>query len=324
MRIAIVTNIVKAVTGIPMFNRDLSKIFSEKGHEVVIFGKELLPVKLDRDFEILVGEHFNKINKRKDFDVVLCNGEMGLAVDHPRAINVFHGNYYGYANSVKHLVPEEVTKWRLERAEMQKASARGKYVVSVSNFATSGLNDSGIKVDKIINSSVNPSKFFYEEEPISNYSLFLSRNTYYEKGFDILKKLAKKGIRIKLFSDGEIDSPNVQNMGFIENGNLRTEYNRSQVLLFPSRFEGGSLVTLEAIACGCPLITTPVGYGYDIKETLPEFVAGGAEDIKGFTERYKLIKEDRKKYSKRALDYFWANHNPETFKKEWVDLIEGI
>lgn len=324
MKIAIVTNIVEAVTGVPVFNRDLSKFFSERGHEVSIFGKELLPVELDRDFEVPVGEYFNKINKRKNFDVVICNGEMGLVVNHPRAINVFHGNYYGYANSVKHLVPEEVTKWRFERAEMQKVSARGKYVVSVSNFATLGLNDSGIKVDKIINSSVNPSKFFYEEEPISNHFIFLSRNTHYEKGFDTLKKLAKEGIKIKLFSDGEIDSPNVQNLGFVENENLRTEYNKSQALLFPSRFEGGSLVTLEAIACGCPLITTPVGYGYDMREILPEFVTSGAEDIKGFIERYNLIKEDRKKYSKKSLDYFWTNHNPEIFKKEWVELVESI
>lgn len=324
MKIAIVTNIIEAITGVPMFNRDLSRFFAEKSHQVSIFGKESLHIKLDKDFEMKVGEYFNEKNKKEKFDVVICNGEMGCAVEHPRAINVFHGNYYGYAMSVRGLVPEGVTQWRLERSEMQKKSANGKYVVAVSNFAVKGLNDSGINVDKIINNSVNPSKFFYRESLISDYVISLSRNTYYEKGFDTLEKLANRGIKIKLFSDGKIDSLNVNNVGFADNGDLLDEYNKSQALLFPSRFEGGSLVSLEAMACGCPLITTPVGYGYDMKEVIPEFVADNAGDIEGFIERYRLIKDNREKYSKQALDYFWENHNPEKFKKEWVDLIEGI
>lgn len=324
MKIAIVTNIVKAVTGVPMFNRDLSGFFTERGHEVSIFGKESLSAELNKDFEVPVGEYFNEANKKENFDIVICNGEMGYAVKHPKAINVFHGNYLGYAMSVKGIVPEEVTNWRLERAEMQKTSADGKYVVAVSNFAVKGLENTGIKVNQVINNSVDSSKFFYKKLPISDYVIFLSRNTYFEKGFDTLEKLAGKGIKIKLFSDGRIDSPNVQNVGFKENGNLLTEYNKSQALLFPSRFEGGSLVTLEAMACGCPLITSPVGYGYDIKERIPEFVTESAEDVEGFLEKYHLIKDNRLKYSKQALNYFFEFHNPERFKEEWVSLVEGI
>jgi glycosyltransferase involved in cell wall biosynthesis len=51
-----------------------------------------------------------------------------------------------------------------------------------------------------------------------------------------------------------------------DDATLRQRYSASTALLYPSRYEGFGLPPLEAMACGCPSVTTAVG-------AIPEFAA---------------------------------------------------
>ncbi len=321
MKIAIVTNKKSGIGGVEIFNKGIYALFNNLNHKVDIISRELLPNPQEENIEEKVGNYFNKINKTKNFDVVICNGEFGYSVKHPRAINVFHGNYYGYAKSVEELVEASITSARLKKAQMQKTSAQEKYVVAVSDYCSMQLQDFGININKVIPLSVDTNVFYPKKTAVKDYALAISRGRYYEKGFDVLKRLSDKGIKIKLFSDIKINSPNIENNDFIENKDLRKEYNLANIFLNPTRFEGGGLTTLEAMACGCPVLTTPTGYGFDIKKEINNFVADSFDEF--FVKAF-LVSNEREKYSKEALNYFKQFHNPEDFKKIWISLIKEI
>jgi len=323
MRIAIVSNTTSFTGGgVESFTRDITNILRGRDHKVDVIGKESLPEdSLRENLEEEVGEYFNLLNAEIKYDVVLCNGEFGYAVEHPKAINVFHGNYFTYAKAVENYVDNKITQDRLSKVKKQVLSSLGKQVITVSEFNEMELEKLGISVDAVINHSVNPDIFFPQDIEVLDHCLALSRGMYFEKGFDILKDLADTGIKIRLYSDKTIDSQNMENMGFRNDEDFCREYNQASLLLNPTRFEGGGLTTLEAMACGCPVITTPTGYGYDIKAEIPNFVA---ENVSEFLAKYILVTNERKKHSQQALEYFNEFHNPQRFRSEWISLIEGL
>jgi glycosyltransferase involved in cell wall biosynthesis len=86
----------------------------------------------------------------------------------------------------------------------------------------------------------------------------------YRKGFDIsvnvlfaLKKEIENG-SLAVWAVGEmIDAPfKIHHFGFVLPETLRKILSCADVLLYPSRHEGLPLFVLEAMACGCPVVTT--------------------------------------------------------------------
>ena len=78
-----------------------------------------------------------------------------------------------------------------------------------------------------------------------------------------------------------------------DDATLRRRYSTSAALLYPSRYEGFGLPPLEAMACGCPSVTTAVG-------AIPEYAADRRDallvpvgDVGAMVDRLEEILRDR-------------------------------
>lgn len=110
----------------------------------------------------------------------------------------------------------------------------------------------------------------------------------------------------------EIESPQFIKLGFVSEDELVMLYNTADLLIMPSFYEGFGLPVLEAMSCGCPVITTKEG-------SLPE-VAGSAayyvnpysidsiaEGINNLVSDKQLLDEFRKRGVKQSKKFTTQN-----------------
>lgn len=111
----------------------------------------------------------------------------------------------------------------------------------------------------------------------------------------------------------------IHQLGFVSTEHLALLYNLASVFVFPSFYEGFGLPVLEAMSCGCPVITTKEG-------SLPEVCGEAAyfvdpSSIEKISEAIKTVFFDQKiktDLSKRGLErskeFSWEKTAKETVK----------
>ncbi len=110
----------------------------------------------------------------------------------------------------------------------------------------------------------------------------------------------------------QVDPATVFIPGFVEFGDMPAIYTMARALVFPSRYESFGLPIVEAMACGCPVITSTTS-------ACPE-VAGGAailvdpDDVAGMAAAMQrvsfddaLVEELRGRGIRRAASFSWAD-----------------
>ena len=119
------------------------------------------------------------------------------------------------------------------------------------------------------------------------------------------------------------EDKNIIRLGFVESIDLVSIYNIATVFVMPSLYEGFGLPILEAMSCGCPVVTTKEGSLKEVAGDAAYFVDGyNLEKIaKGIQEVFNdknLQDELKKKGFENIKKYSWketADKTTESYKK---------
>lgn len=151
-------------------------------------------------------------------------------------------------------------------------------VISVSQPLAETLRERFDADVSVVENGVDTSTFFHDPDveivALKEHRkalLVLSRHDR-RKGFDIAQKIIehigkKYHNQFEIWTVGEPCAgifPNLhhRDFGYIDEENLRKIMSSADIFLYPTRHEGFPLMPLEALACGCPVVTTTaVPYG---------------------------------------------------------------
>ena len=132
----------------------------------------------------------------------------------------------------------------------------------------------------------------------------------YQEIFDTVDKLNLKD-RV-IFAD------------YIKNRDLPYLYNQALAFVFPSLYEGFGLPVLEAMACGCPVITSNISSLPEIGSDAVLYVDPyNIDEIAGAMKEILVNKEMRKKLKEKGLRQA-KNFSWEKTAKETLKILEKI
>lgn len=215
-------------------------------------------------------------------------------------------------------------------------------VVTVSPSTQSELISLGVPRVRVALNGVDGSQYFKSSaDEKQNFNLlYLGRIKKY-KGIDTLidsvLKLQNKFPEVKLIIAGEGDDlPRLREKvkdisaqetvifkGYVKDSEKRKLYNQAVLLLNSSHKEGYGLTTIEANACGTPVIAADVpGLRDSIKNGETGFLVpyGSTEDFCLKIERFFLDSKLREKMQNSSLA--WAAMH--TWEKTYTETVEAI
>ena len=117
--------------------------------------------------------------------------------------------------------------------------------------------------------------------------------------------------------------------GFIPEEDLPAYYQAADLFVLPTQaLEGFGLITLEALACGLPVVATPVGATPEILGRFdPRFLAGGAgaEALAGGIRRgLAIARQEGSALSSRCRDFAAQNYDWERIVDRYEALYAGM
>lgn len=96
----------------------------------------------------------------------------------------------------------------------------------------------------------------------------------------------------------QLELEDVVFLGHIQQDKIRDYYGMADVFVIASTYEGGPITMYEALACGCPVLSTDVGTvpelieegitGRIVKSFTPADIAAGIRDIIGNRDKYRI------------------------------------
>jgi glycosyltransferase involved in cell wall biosynthesis len=258
---------------------------------------------------------------RKPVYCVLTSSASQMFMQDRQLFFVKHFSRMGYffANKIIIYSPRLISEWNLE-------SYRQKILVAYEHF-----------LDFHTYNVTTPLSY---RSPLIGYIGRLSS----EKGVQhLLKALPiifndRKDLRVMIVGDGplkeyieiSLETEKILNRvdltGWISHDNLPSYLNQLQLLILPSSTEGLPNIILEAMACGTPVLATPVGAipdflsdgetGFIMKDNSPDCIAKNV--IRA------LNSPDRERIAENARRFVEENHTFEKTLENWRKILDEI
>jgi len=256
---------------------------------------------------------------------IFSNGMFCWNLKTKNQINICHGTYAAFAESAVPKTNPDFYRLRFIYNMYEKIAAKkAKAVVANSESTASNIKRFfGIDAE-IIHPPVDTSLFFPLAKENSKEKLgwkgvnvlFVGRPEY-AKGFDIMQKLAIKNPEITfnciLSRSFESTLKNLVVITPQKHSDLPLFYNASDLVLFPSRFEGFGFVTIEALSCGKKIVTLNTGIAPEL-ESPNIFICHRKKDIEKTFYSALLAEESKPKTD------FKNKFSFETFRKKWISI----
>lgn len=217
-----------------------------------------------------------------------------------------------------------------------KTLKKAQKIVSVSKYTQKRLKELLSFDSELIYNGIDTKKFRPMKVKRKNRKirLLFVGNLIKRKGIDLLPKImAKLGKDFELYYTAGLRTKNIlkqKNMfplGKLSEPELIREYNKCDILLFPTRLEGFGYAVAEAMACGKPVVTTNCS-------SLPELLIdrkGGflckMDDVNDFVKKIRILAKDknlRKKMGKFNRKRILENFTLEAMGKKYVNLYKKL
>jgi glycosyltransferase involved in cell wall biosynthesis len=233
--------------------------------------------------------------------------------------------------SVRNFLQLTLAKYLLHKADTVRVVSKHLRKYLITNL--------GVKAHKVfflpIYTDISKYRFAYKNKFPKKNILMLSRIEEVKniplgiKAVKALRKLDGQNYHLKIVGTGQIKSKLEKEFPYNwitwENwtDDVKKEYKQADILLITSNYEGWGLTAIEAVACGTPVVMSPVGVAKEFILTgVNGYVARG-HDVINITEAIHLglTHDFEQEKMKKSLDNLQTKR--EYFKKfkEMLDVV---
>lgn len=215
---------------------------------------------------------------------------------------------------------------------VERSYRKADRIVAVSRHTAVAIRETTGLDAAVIYNWVDLDRFKPDRPPrvpsVGRFRLLLVGNPSRRKGTDLLAPLARRlgrdfqiqwvsGLRGARRDVSHV--PNLQDLGRVEPQNMPAIYRKSDAVLALSRYEAFGFATLEALACGCPVV------GFDSTGTAEICVDGKTgflvpvNDLGALSEAIRRLREDIDLRARMSVE---ARKRAEQFSSK-QDVIDG-
>jgi glycosyltransferase involved in cell wall biosynthesis len=320
----------------------LADILERQGWSATIVGPRRPPTQWE--FRLGIGHPVRSLSATKTAraghpDLVVSNGYLGVGIPSriPR-VHVYHGTMIGGTKAQAGALPRrELVRRSLSAGTMEAIAGRGaRRVVCVSEttaeevrryyrLAGTAVIPNGIDTATFAPRDRSAARERLGLRTDARYATFVGRFEHGKGDHLALEATGRAGYEL-LIAGPTGDGHGAHHLGVLPPEQLADAYAAADCVVFPSRYEGCSLVVLEALACGRPLITTRVGWMNTLLRAVPEYdqlcVEPTVDDIHA---RLRALSDlDTAPLISTAREFVLEHNSLERYGEHWRALLQGL